>query len=185
MTEEFERIVDRAFHQSVIHGGDIPAIDLYMDQIITLIEDKYAPNKRREGEKLLTKTMVNNYSKEGLIKPIKGKKYSKEHILQMLVIYGLKNTLSIGEVKQVLRGLYAQEHFDGKALEKCYEHALAQGEKLGGAWQELIQSQLADETQGGLTAVFEDLLVVTALAQSLKKLAEGIVDAYFPAEEEK
>ncbi|MEG2054425.1 MAG: DUF1836 domain-containing protein, partial [Oscillospiraceae bacterium] len=66
---------------------------------ITLMEDKLGKNKRFETDKLLTKTMINNYSKEGLIKPIHGKKYSKEHITQMLLIYQLKGTLSIQEIK--------------------------------------------------------------------------------------
>lgn len=81
----------------------MPDLDLYMDQITTLFADK-----TQEPDGLLTKTMINNYSKDGLIKPIKGKKYSKEHILQMLLIYRLKQTLSIQQIKGVMQNLSAQ-----------------------------------------------------------------------------
>ena len=35
--------------------------------------------------------MINNYSKAKVITPVKGKKYTKEQIIQMLIIYQLKN----------------------------------------------------------------------------------------------
>ncbi|WP_350448909.1 DUF1836 domain-containing protein, partial [Streptococcus pseudopneumoniae] len=80
----------------------MPSIDLYMDQIISLIDNKLSANKRFESDKILTKTMINNYSKEGLIKPVKGKKYTKEQILQMIIIYSMKNKLTIQEIKRIL-----------------------------------------------------------------------------------
>ncbi|MBF9672487.1 DUF1836 domain-containing protein, partial [Streptococcus pseudopneumoniae] len=85
-----------------ITSNDIPSIDLYMDQIISLIDNKLSANKRFESDKILTKTMINNYSKEGLIKPVKGKKYTKEQILQMIIIYSMKNKLTIQEIKRIL-----------------------------------------------------------------------------------
>ena len=53
---------------------DIPAIDLYLDQILSLIAEKNTASSRRYRERALTKTMINNYSKGGLISPIEGKK---------------------------------------------------------------------------------------------------------------
>ena len=93
---------------SDLKSEDIPSLDLYMDQIMTLFDVNLADNKRNEDDKLLTKTMINNYSKEGLLKPIKGKKYTKDHILQMLLIYSLKNTISIQEIKKVLQPYHEQ-----------------------------------------------------------------------------
>ncbi len=59
---------------SDLKSEDIPSLDLYMDQIMTLFDVNLADNKRNEDDKLLTKTMINNYSKEGLLKPIKREK---------------------------------------------------------------------------------------------------------------
>ena len=87
------------FLSSNIDEGDVPELELYMDQIITLIENKLGGERRNPDDKLLTKTMINNYSKDKLLQPIKGKKYSKEHVLMMLMIYHLKSALSIPDIK--------------------------------------------------------------------------------------
>ena len=102
MTRNFEEIVSSSMDRSNICSSDIPSLDLYIDQIITLLEEKLADNKRGDKDKILTKTMVNNYSKQGVIQSIKGKKYSKNHILEMLMVYSMKNTLSIDEIKEII-----------------------------------------------------------------------------------
>ncbi len=99
-----------------LQEADIPNIDLYMDQVITLISDqmggKSDKGKTADNDKLLTKTMINNYSKDGVLGRIKGKKYSKQHILMMLVIYNLKQALSMQDIKQFIEGL-APDIWDG------------------------------------------------------------------------
>jgi DNA-binding transcriptional MerR regulator len=81
---------------------DIPGIDLYMDQVIQLFENTFSGSTRGEDEKVLTKTMINNYAKGKLFFPVKNKKYSKEHIILISLIYQLKGALSIGDIKTVL-----------------------------------------------------------------------------------
>ena len=76
--DTFYEILEQVEHRSYLKSEDIPSIDLYMDQIMTLFDIHLENNKRFENDKLLTKTMINNYSKEGILKPIKGKKYSYE-----------------------------------------------------------------------------------------------------------
>jgi len=118
--QEMERIVREAVRDADLRPEEIPGIDLYLDQITSL-----AAEKRREGaehyhNRDLTKTMINNYSKDGLISPVKGKKYSKEQILQMLLVYEMKNTLSIGEIKELLQNVYALPGYDSHMLEEIY-----------------------------------------------------------------
>ncbi|MFT9596828.1 DUF1836 domain-containing protein [Mesobacillus sp.] len=84
---------------------DIPEIDLYMDQVIQLFEKNFGSSTRNEDEKVLTKTMINNYSKGKLFFPIKNKKYSKEHLILISLIYQLKGGLSIQDIKQTLEGV--------------------------------------------------------------------------------
>ena len=45
-----------------IHPGDIPNIDLYMDQVTTFMDAQLASTKRYDEDKILTKTMINNYA---------------------------------------------------------------------------------------------------------------------------
>ena len=56
---------------------DVPDIDLYMDQVTTLLNSKFEAFKRNDDDKLLTKTMINNYAKFHLLPSPKKKKYSK------------------------------------------------------------------------------------------------------------
>ena len=84
---------------------EIPEIDLYMDQVTQLFDSKFNESKRNEEDKALTKTMVNNYAKGKLLMSIKNKKYSKEHLILMSLIYNLKGGLSIGDIKSSLNNI--------------------------------------------------------------------------------
>ena len=85
--EILNNIIEKEVQKSSITSKDIPDLDLYMDQIMTLFDSHLANNKKNEDDKLLTKTMINNYSKSKVITQVKGKKYTKEQIIQMLMIY--------------------------------------------------------------------------------------------------
>lgn len=85
-----------------IRPESIPNIDLYMDQITSFMDTQLADSKRHDDDKLLTKTMINNYTKNDLLPPPNKKKYSKEHLLTLILIYYLKNILSISDIQTVL-----------------------------------------------------------------------------------
>ena len=70
-----------------IKTEDIPNIGLYMDQVTTFMDEHLSDCKRREDDKILTKTMINNYTKNNLLPPPVKKKYSKEHLLVLIFIY--------------------------------------------------------------------------------------------------
>ena len=80
----------------------IQNIDLYMDQITTFMDDHLKSSKRFEDDKILTKTMINNYSKNNLLPPSEKKKYSPEHMVLLLFIYYFKNFLSINDIQSIL-----------------------------------------------------------------------------------
>lgn len=85
-----------------IKPEDLPNIDLYMDQVTTFMNQQLVASKRYEEDKILTKTMINNYAKNNLLPPPVKKKYSKEHILMLIFIYYFKNILSINDIQSVL-----------------------------------------------------------------------------------
>ncbi len=88
-----------------VRPKDIPNIDLYMDQVTTFMEAQLSATKRYEADKILTKTMINNYSKNNLLPPPEKKKYSKEHVLLLIFIYYFKNILSIKDIETLLSPL--------------------------------------------------------------------------------
>lgn len=103
--EKLEEFIDSLHLDNQLALKDIPEIDLYMDQVIQLFENKFKDSKRNEDEKILTKTMINNYAKSKLFFPIKNKKYSKEHLLLISLIYQLKGALSINDIKDTFQGI--------------------------------------------------------------------------------
>ena len=97
-----------------IHPVDIPNIDLYMDQVTTFMEEQLSSTKRYEDDKILTKTMINNYAKNNLLPPPNKKKYSKEHLLVLIFVYYFKNLLSIKDIEIVLKPL-TDKYFAGNS----------------------------------------------------------------------
>lgn len=98
-----------------IKPDEIPGIDLYMDQVTTFMENHLSSSKRHPEDKVLTKTMINNYAKNHLLPPPVKKKYSREHILMLTFIYYFKNIMSINDI-QVLLGPIAEEFFRETAV---------------------------------------------------------------------
>ncbi len=88
--------------RSIIELSDIPNIDLYMDQVTTFMETKLSGYKRNEKDKILTKTMINNYAKARLFPPPVKKKYTKNHVMMLIIIYHLKNMLSINDIGRLI-----------------------------------------------------------------------------------
>ena len=111
-----------------IRPEDIPGIDLYMDQVTTFMDSELRATVRHPGEdKVLTKTMINNYAKNDLLPPPVKKKYSKEHVLLLIFIYYYKGFLSIGDIQKLLKPI--TERFfqsDGDInLERVYREAFS------------------------------------------------------------
>jgi len=106
--ELFEILMERVAQQKYIHPEDIPGIQLYMDQVTTFMENHLENAKRHEDDKILTKTMINNYAKNDLLPPPVKKKYSREHMLMLIFIYYYKSLLSIGDIQTLLQPLSDQ-----------------------------------------------------------------------------
>ena len=131
--ELFEILMERIAQQQYIHTEDIPGIDLYMDQVTTFMETHLSQGKRHEEDKILTKTMINNYAKNDLLPPPVKKKYSREHMLMLIFVYYYKNLLSIGDIQTLMQPLtdaYFQAP-EGLNLTNIYNEvfSMARGEK--------------------------------------------------------
>ena len=87
---------------SYIKTEKIPEVDLYMDQVTTFMEEQLVSSKRYADDKILTKTMINNYAKNKLLPPPEKKRYSKEHVLTLIFIYYFKSILSISDIQSIL-----------------------------------------------------------------------------------
>ena len=142
----FQEVVERYAAQirsaDVIEIDEIPNIDLYMDQVTTFIDDNLKSMKRHEDDKMLTKTMINNYTKYDLLPSPDKKKYSKDHMLLLIFLYYFKSFLSISDIKEIMEPL-GERYFGGKdeiSLEEVYSQILVMGENM-------IQNQTQDILQ--------------------------------------
>ena len=93
-----------------VKSTDIPNIDLYMDQVTSFMEKELKSTKRYEEDKILTKTMINNYAKNDLLPPPVKKKYSKEHLMVLTFIYYFKSILSFNDIETLL-GPITEKYF--------------------------------------------------------------------------
>lgn len=103
-----------------VHPEDIPNIDLYVDQVTTFIESQLSSMKRNEDEKILTKTMINNYTKNHVLPSPDKKKYSRDHVLMLILIYYLKSFLSIKDI-QILLEPVTEKYFGTESELSFYE----------------------------------------------------------------
>lgn len=111
MEEKEEKLwqwVDSVLHYEPIPWARLPELDLYMDQVITLMSKQLEPFSL-EGERLLTPSMINNYVKDGVLPRPNQKKYGREHLSRLLIICMLKSVLSLPEIDSTLRGLTAAQ----------------------------------------------------------------------------
>lgn len=175
MKEQIKPLLDQIMEPSDIEITDIPKIDLYMDQVITLFENALGTSKRLPEDKLLTKTMINNYTKDKILMPAKNKKYTPEHIVQMALIYHLKQSLLIGDIKNLFQATLHHKDVDVWAV---YQQFLDQKKEQSDIVREQIEAQTASQ-ESKLNNKEQTLFTILSLiehANTYKRLAEKLID---------
>ena len=179
-----------------IHVDEIPQIDLYMDQVTTFMEKHLGELKRYPEDKVLTKTMINNYAKNNLLPSPVRKKYTQEHILLLVFIYYFKNLLNFNDIETILS--YITEHHFGEAplpLSQVYtevftmEHSqmdkLKDDVKAKFETAEKTFSNVEDPVEKDALQLFsficELAFDVYLKKQMIERLADEIRDEYPPA----
>jgi hypothetical protein len=183
--ENINRIIERLDLDTSLELTEIPNIDLYMDQVIQLFENKYSESKRNDEEKVLTKTMINNYAKGKLIFPIQNKKYSKEHLILMSLIYQLKGALSINDIKVTLDGMNKRIIKEEIDLDSFYTSYLKLTSQNVDDFKKDIDSRMKDvneeitANQEESSAYLEQVLMISSLVHMsnlYRRVAEKLVD---------
>ena len=82
--------------------NELPDIDLYLDQVVNYIEKYIGQYNVNKEDKIITKTMINNYVKHGIMPAPEKKKYSKSHIAYLIVICVLKQVYSISDIGKLI-----------------------------------------------------------------------------------
>ena len=82
--------------------NELPEIDLYLDQVVNYLEKYLAQYSASKEDKIITKTMINNYVKQGIMPAPEKKKYSRAHIAYLIVICILKQVYSISDIGKLI-----------------------------------------------------------------------------------
>lgn len=140
-----ESILESLNRIDYIRPEDVPNIDLYMDQVTTFMDRQLESSKRYEEDKILTKTMINNYAKNNLLPPPEKKKYSKEHLLLLVFIYYFKNILSISDIQSLLSPLTERYFHTDRSLQ--LEHIYTEVFSLEKSQIEAMKEDLINKYQ--------------------------------------
>lgn len=188
--EDLIELLTKCNFKEKIELEDLPEIDLYVDQVIQLFESKLSETKRKEDDKVLTKTMINNYSKAKLLMSVKNKKYSKEHLILMSLIYELKGSLSINDIKALLEktvNKYEKEE-DGN-IRNIYKKYLSICSKDEEEVYKNVESKIGSIAGDKEDIGYEEKLLVIASLISVsnlyRRIGELFIDNLFETGEEK
>ena len=173
-----------------VKAEDIPNIDLYMDQVTTFIDSRLKNTARyKDQDKILTKTMINNYAKNNLLPAPDKKKYTSEHILVLIFIYYFKNILSISDIQMLLNPL--TERYFGKnkdfSIGKIYDEVMKMGnEQLETLKKDVIEKYTysesmftdAEEDEKEFLQIFSFICMLSFDVYVKKLMIEKMLDEY-------
>lgn len=169
---------------------DIPSIELYMDQVTTFMNENLKGNKRDHDDKILTKTMINNYSKNDLLPPSNKKRYSKDHIILLIYIYYMKNFLSISDIQSLLEPMTKQYFHaeQGIRMEDIYKDLFALEKQYGIKVRESIKEvyDIADkdfQTDDDYLKTFAMIVMLSYDIYEKKQIIERLIDSLRDSEE--
>jgi len=184
-----QSILDSLDRIDYIRPDDIPDIELYMDQVTTFMDSRLKNAARNpEVDKILTKTMINNYAKNDLLPPPVRKKYSREHMLLLIFIYYFKGILSISDIQTVLKPI-TDRFFagnEGLKLETIYNEVFSlEREEVEVMKQDVVRKyHKAQETFSNAAAEDQEFLQTFAFICMLsfdvyvkKMLIEKLIDS--------
>lgn len=194
-SEELRELLDRLKAISYVKPDELPNIDLYMDQVTTFMDFHLEASKRYSEDKLLTKTMINNYTKNELLPPPNKKKYSKDHMYLLILIYYLKGVLSITDIQAVLKPFNGM-FFEGAGevpLERVYEEIFsvqksqsdAAAKDVARKWK-AVQGTYTDVKDREQQAFLRKLSLICMLSFDVymkKQLIEQLIDKEFAPHE--
>jgi len=191
--ETLNKLVDEIIGSKDISIMEIPCVDLYMDQVTTFFNEKLGSLKRNEEDKILTKTMINNYTKGKVLMPAKNKKYTNEHIILLTLIYNLKQTISISDINTIFDPI-----IDIKApksitipLEDLYNNFLDIKEVQNKVFardinkdNEFIKDKIKEmgKEDGELIELILMVLLLINKANMQKRMAEKLIDNFLRKE---
>jgi hypothetical protein len=189
-SENITTVLRKLARLNYIKPGEVPNINLYMDQVTTFMDEHLSESKRHDDDKILTKTMINNYTKNDLLPAPVKKKYSRDHIYVLAFIYYFKNILSISDIQKLINPL-TDSFFENDAtpdMERIYSeiHDMCKSQLAGLSKDVLRKSQLArdsfsyveDKDEREFLELFSLVSLLSFDVYLKKNIIESLIDEY-------
>ncbi len=183
-------LLDTVDKIDLIDPSDIPNIDLYMDQVTTYMNEHLNASRRHSEDKILTKTMINNYAKNNLLPPPEKKKYSREHIMLLIFIYCYKGILSLQDIQSILEPI-GEKYFhskSGRDVSDLYAEIIRMDRDRQENFREEVNDMVDEaadyfsDATGSEREFLRVLSMINMLAYDVfvrKMLIEKLIDRYF------
>ncbi|MGK0465394.1 DUF1836 domain-containing protein [Clostridium sp.] len=187
--ETLDELVREIIGAKDVSLTEIPCVDLYMDQVTTFFDEKLSSLKRNDEDKILTKTMINNYTKGKVLMPAKNKKYTNEHMILLTLIYNLKQTISISDINTIFNYIINVKTSKDTSisLENLYNNFLdikeVQNQDFAldvDKYSEYIKVKIKKmgKEDGELTELILMVLLLINKANMQKRMAEKLIDNF-------
>ena len=190
--EEYIKTQFRKLDESALIPEDkIPDLDLYIDQAEMFFKTQFEKLDLSGGKNVITKAMINNYTKNELIPRPEGKKYTKAHILMTAMIIYLKGIFKIEEIEVRMKPLVEnrksdfEDHIDPSIL---YNTACAINEEYVKKLAETVDADIdtikkcleeTDIADDQRMEIFILILSLAMKADAAKYMAARLLETYF------
>ena len=168
----FELIENVIAKRTVVDYEQIPKIDLYMDQLTKFIDERLGGYKRNKTDKVLTKTMINNYAKDNLLPPPEKKKYNQEQIALLVLIYHLKSEITISDISAIFDYMETKKI----SVETVYRAFTEMQKRETGELPDEVRKIVGEEGSQKKTLILLTIIELIVEANSRKLLAERLID---------
>ena len=195
--ESIRKILNDLQKIDYIKPEEVPNIDLYMDQVTTFMDEHLKFSKRYPDDKLLTKTMINNYTKNNLLPSPHKKKYTKEHMLLLVFIYYFKSFMSINDIQSILTPL-TEKFFTNEgsiSLEDLYKEIFTiETAQIDGVAKDVIRKfmnsqetfkDVEDEEEHSFLTNFSLICMLSFDVYVKKQIIERLIDTMNEADRDK
>ena len=169
-------LVERMGALHITRIGEMPRIELYLDQVLTLVTQELE-FMQVPGDAVVTGSMVNNYVKQGVIPAPRKKRYTRRHLASLLFVCAFKRVFSIAQVKQLMERIYAS----GADLAWLYDEACGLLERsLAACFDDAAADEflreggpgLGEEAEGSLDPELERLIEASVASLATKVYVE-------------
>ena len=153
---------------------DFPSIELYMDQVVALLNEYLGIFIAPKGDMQITSTMINNYVKLKTIPAPVKKRYSKKHLAYLVMVCVLKQTLNMSTISSII-----PPHLEDDELKRVYDSFVINHSKAYSYVSDQIYSvaQRFLEDEESTEEKLENLVLQVAVSANIFKLITDWVTA--------